>query len=80
MFIEKEKNNFWLEKDFALPICFWEKLNIKKKVNCNVDIDASNNFRVPFLYPFPQFFIATGLPKTIQTSTAQQNQVPQPPI
>ena len=25
--------------------------------------------------PFPQFFFATGLPNTIQTNTAQQNQV-----
>ena len=29
----------------------------------------------PIAKPFPQFFIATGLPNTIQTNTAQQNQV-----
>ena len=37
----------------------------------------------PIARPFPQFtpfFIATGLPKAIQTNTAQQNHVLQPPI
>ena len=38
----------------------------------------------PIAKPFPQFtpfFIATGLPETIQANTArQQNQVLQPPI
>ena len=37
----------------------------------------------PIAKPFPQFtlfFIATGLPKTIQTNIAQQNHVLQPPI
>ena len=37
----------------------------------------------PIAKPFPQFtlfFIATGLPKTIQTNIAQQYHVLQPPI
>ena len=70
-----KKNSGIHELSFHRNVCLEGNKSVAFLISLKAFYETILVLASPIAKPFPQFFIATGLPNTIQTNTAQQNQV-----